>query len=475
MSVGLSGDLRAELVIGFIEEALVLTKGRWAGQPFRLEPWQREVIREIYGTLDADGRRRYREALIGIARKNGKSTLAGALALYHLCFDGEPAAEVYSLAASKDQARIVFHEARALAEASPVLRHLLKIWRNAIEHPASGSIYRVLSSEDRLAHGYNPSFAIVDELHAHQSPDLYHAMRTALGAREEPLMLSITTAGWDRTSILWQRYRHGEEGKDPSFYFRWFGAPQGCDIYDWGAWCAANPSSWRQTHAAQADALRSIGADDEAAFRRLHLNQWTSAQTRGWLPEGAWEACAAKPKIPRGAEITLGLDASLRRDTSALVWCHRDARGTYHVRQRTWRRDEELGMVDLQAIKHEILDAHRSFAVRWCAYDPFGFGALAQELAELGVPMLEWPQSSRRMVPATQALYDAVLSRRIRHGGDEVLAAHARHAVVRETEYGPRLDKRRSGEPMDAMVALALAVAAWELPEEQRVEPALWV
>jgi phage terminase large subunit-like protein len=278
-------------------------------------------------------------------------------------------------------------------------------------------------------------------------------------------MLSITTAGFDRASICWQRFRHGEEHTDPRFYFRWFSAPAGCDIRDLEAWLKANPSSWRRSPEAHAEALAS--GLDEAVFRRLYLNQWTAAQTRGWLPEGAWEACAGRPVIPPGCEVTLGLDASLRRDTSALVICHRDERGLYHVRQRTWRRDEELGVVDLQAIKHEILEVHRTFRLRWCAYDPFAFGAVAQELAELGVPMLEWPQSSRRMVPATQALYDAIMGRRIRHGADEVLSAHARHAVVRETEYGPRLDKRRSGEPMDAMVALALAVAAWEQSLEE--------
>lgn len=469
-----NAETRVTLVLRFIEDGLRLVKGRWAGAPFRLEPWQREIVCDLYGTLDEHGRRRYREALIGVARKNGKSSLAAALALYHLCFDGEPGAEVYSLAASKDQARVVFGEARMLAEASPLLSRVLGIYRNAIEHPASGSVYRVLSSEDRLAHGYNPSFAVVDELHAHTSPDLYLAMRTAMGAREEPLMLSITTAGWDRESILWQRYVHGESGSDERFYFRWFSAPQGCSLDDYDAWCAANPSSWRRTSEAQAEALASD--IDEAAFRRLHLNQWTSSETQAWLPAGAWESCLGQVSIPAGSEITLGLDASLRRDTSALVWCRRDERGTYHVRCRTWKRDEELGVVDLQGIRAEILEAHRAHRLRYCVYDPFAFGPVAQELAELGVPMLEWPQSSRRMVPATQVLYDAILGRRVRHDGDEVLAAHARHAVVRETEYGPRLDKRRSGEPMDAMVALSLAVAGWELVQpEDEVVPQLIV
>lgn len=463
---------RARRVIRFFERVLRHTKGRWAGSPFLLEPWQREVLEELYGRVDDQGRRLYREALVGVPRKNGKSTIAAGLALYHLGWDGEAGAEVYSLAASKDQARIVFNEARALAQASPLLRRELRVWRTVIEHPRSGSVYRALSSEDRLAHGYNPSFAVVDELHAHKDGELYHAIRTALGAREEPLMLSISTAGWDRSSILWRRYLHGERAEDPRFYFRWYAAPQGAELGDFEAWCRANPSSWRRTPEAHAEAL---AADlEEAAFRRLYLNQWTSAETRGWLPEGAWEACAGRPTIPRGSEVTLGLDASLRRDTSALVWCRKDERGIYHVRQRTWRRDEELGVVDLQAIKAEILETHRAYSLRWCAYDPFAFGAVAQELAELGVPMLEWPQSSRRMVPATQTLYDAILGKRIRHGGDEVLTAHARHAVVRETEYGPRLDKRRSGEPMDAMVALALAVAAWELVwEESEPEPGI--
>jgi phage terminase large subunit-like protein len=223
-------------VVRFFEKALIHAKGRWAGQPFLLEPWQRELLTELYGRVGPDGRRWYREALIGIARKNGKSALTAGLALYHLTIGGEAGGEVYSLAASRDQARIVFNVARAMVEASPLLAKACRPYRSVIEHKESGSIYRTLSAEAGLAHGYNPCAAIVDELHVHPDGELYEAMKTAMGAREEPLLVSITTAGFDADSFCYQMFDRARRGDDPRLLFRWWQGPDGCAVDDGAAW-----------------------------------------------------------------------------------------------------------------------------------------------------------------------------------------------------------------------------------------------
>src|SRR5882762_7597539 len=178
--------------IDFIDTFCKITKGRKAGTSIQLRDWQKDIVNELF-VHRPDGRRKYRQALIGLPRKNGKSALGSGLALAGL-FD-EPGAEVYSAAGDKEQARIVFGEARKYVESSPELADRLKIYRDAIEDREQHSVYRVLSAEAYTKEGLNPSLVVFDELHVQPNDDLWNVLNLGSGTRESPLVLAITTAG----------------------------------------------------------------------------------------------------------------------------------------------------------------------------------------------------------------------------------------------------------------------------------------
>ncbi len=183
----------------FFPEALVHSKGKWRGQPFELQPWQSQVVRDVFGWKHADGTRRYRTVFIEIPRKNGKSTFCAGLALYLLAADGEPGAEVYSAAADKDQAAIVFDVAKEMVEASPQLLERIQVFRRSMTYRKLGASYKVLSADANTKHGQNAHGIVFDELHTQKTRDLWDTLTTGTGARAQPLTIVITTAGHDFT------------------------------------------------------------------------------------------------------------------------------------------------------------------------------------------------------------------------------------------------------------------------------------
>jgi phage terminase large subunit-like protein len=449
-------------VASFAERWIVQTKGRWAGQPLTLEGWQRDTLDELYllrTTPDGGREFVYREALVGIARKNGKSTFSSAIALYGLIASGENAPEVYAAAAATDQARVVFDQARRFIEGSPRLQDWLKPYRNVIECKANGGIFRVLSSDAPLQHGLNPSLVVIDELHAHKNAELYYALTTGQLARENPLVVSITTAGFDRESILWQVYEHGRrlraEGREREerFLFRWWQAPDDCKLDDEAAWRAANPSTWIDLE----DLRRERGRLPEHIFRRLHLNQWTESEET-WLTEGMWAACRESgARIPDGARgVVLGVDAALRYDSAAVnaVWRRPDGK----VIVESTVIDPPTGRdLDMAVLENVVRDCARKWRVAHVAYDRMMFVRSAQMLEDEGLPMLEFPQTNERMAPASARLYDAIAQREIVHNGDQTLARHVAAGAAVDTERGWRLTKRKARQRVDALIALVMA------------------
>src|SRR5580765_6923058 len=277
------------------------TKGPFAGEPFNLRPWQEQIIRQLLKTRRG-GRRQYRTCLLMLPRKNGKSELCAALAIYFLLFDGEQGGEIYSAAADKDQAALVFNVAAAMIRAEPELEALVEIVESQkrIVHRQSGSFYRAISAEAYSKHGFNASVVIYDELHAAQTRELWDVLSTSQGARAQPLMIAITTAGYDRHSILWELYSHAKRVAaqptlDPTFLPILYEAPMDADWTDEAVWHACNPAlgdfrSLEEMRVACARA-QEIPAQ-ENTFRRLYLNQWTEQASR-WLQLTAWDACCA--------------------------------------------------------------------------------------------------------------------------------------------------------------------------------------
>jgi phage terminase large subunit-like protein len=278
---------------------LTHTKGPFAGKSFALRPWQEQIIRQLFKTKRG-GLRQYRTCLLMLPRKNGKSELCAALAIYFLLFDGEQGGEIYSAAADKDQAALVFHVAAQMIRNDPELEADVEIIdsQKRIVHRASGSFYRAISAEAYSKHGFNASRVIYDELHAAPSRELYDVLTTSMGARAQPLLIAISTAGYDRHSILWELYAHAQKvheqpALDPTFLPILYEAPVEADWTDERVWHAANPAlgDFRSLEEMRIMAARAkeIPAQ-ENTFRRLYLNQWTEQASR-WISLASWDAC----------------------------------------------------------------------------------------------------------------------------------------------------------------------------------------
>lgn len=436
-------------------------KGRWAGQPFELEPWQAEEIsRPLFGMVDPKtGRRWYREALIGLPRKNGKSELAAAVALYMLVADGEYGAEIYSLAADKKQASLVFKTASDMVKAS-AFRSACKAYRSVIEVPETGSIYRAMSADADLQHGTNPSCAIVDEYHVHKNAEQYEAMRTGTAARLQPLVVTITTAGAERRGPAWDLAERGRLGTDPRMFYYWSGVPEGTPVDDLAAFKKANPASW-VTSEFLADQRSSL---PEPVFRRLHGNEWFEGGTSQWVPREAWDACRGDVVFDMDLPVVVAVDAASKRDTTAVAMAQFDRDGRLNVRVWIMVDEDGVGYLDYERVEDLIRDIASGHDVRRIGFDPYQMVPVAQRLDGEGLPVELFPQSHTRMVPASNLLYDLIMEGRLVHDGDQLVTEQVLSAGIREVAQGWRLDKRIRGRQIDAAIALAMAaqLAAFE-------------
>lgn len=454
------------LVCTFLEQTCRLTKGPDRGKPLQLRYWQGDTICAAY--RKTRGRRKYRQGLFGVARKNSKSAIGSGLALFGL-FD-QPGAEVYSCAGDKEQARIVFGEAKRIVEMSPDLSDVLKCYRDAIEMPSTGSIYRCLSAEAYTKEGLNPSLVIFDEVHVQPNRELWDVMTLGSGTREQALCLGITTAGVmaDNTgqdSLCYGLYQHGKrilagEQDDPTFFFRWY-EPRNPDVDH------HDPTSWAESNPALGDFLlredfEAVLAGDkmpENEYRTKRLNQWVAAFS-AWLPYGAWDNCTELGAPPDdGASVVLGFDGSYNGDSTALVGCtpagHLFVIDAWEkpVGDDTWR-------VDIADVETAIRDACRRWTVAEVVCDPYRWQRSMQVLEADGLPMVEWPTSSpQRMVPACAKFRDAVLEQRLSHDGDPRLARHIGNAVIKTDRLGPRIVKDHKMSPRKIDLAVAATIA----------------
>lgn len=446
----------------FGSKFIVQTKGRWAGKPLEHEPWESALLDELF-LLNPDGSRVYKEALIGVARKNGKSTLVAELALYGLMGTAEYSPEVYAAAGSRDQARVVFNQSKDFVEASPRLRDWLTPQRNFITCKSNNGVYRVLSSDAGLQYGLNPSMVVIDELWAHTDGELYYALTTGQLARQNPLVISITTAGFDRTSICFDLYRRGvalraaggiEAMRAEGFLFWWYEMDAAADYADETKWKQANPSEWITVAALRREQRRL----PESVFRRLHLNQWTETQT-AWVKPHEWDALAGRPVFDPTAPAWMAVDVGVRRDSAAITWAqwHGD---DLHVGQEILNPPDEGDTFGVADVRGRVAARATSWGqLREVAYDPWQFLESAEILAERGLPMVEFPQNASRMSPASETLYELIVERRIVHDGDPTMKEQILNAVIAPTERGGwRISKRRSREKIDGCVSLAMCV-----------------
>jgi phage terminase large subunit-like protein len=493
MASSVRASAQAKRAINIINR-LTHTKGPFAGQPFRLRPWQTRIVKQIF-TTRADGLRQYRTILLMLPRKNGKSELAGALAIYFLLFDGEIGGEVYSAAADRDQAALVFNAAATMIRNAPELLAVVDIIdsQKRIVHRASGSFYRAISAEAYSKHGFNASVVIYDELHAAPNRELWDVLATSQGARAQPIMMAITTAGYDRHSILWELYAHAKKvletpDLDPTFLPILFEAAVDADWTDETVWKGANPAlgDFRSLDEMRIMCARAreIPAQ-ENTFRRLYLNQWTEQANR-WIALDAWDACRQPLDLAtlRGRRCFVGMDLSSTADLTALVAVFPDADGfdvlarcfvpfdrmrARGLRDRVpyeqWARDGVLHatpgpVVDYDAVRQTLLSWASLYDLRMVAYDPWNATDLVARLEKQdGIACVPIRQGFGSMSAPTKSLEKAVLARTLRHDGDPVLRWNVSNVAVESDPAGNmKPSKTASTDRIDAVVALIMAV-----------------
>lgn len=481
----------------FIEAVCRITKdsvGGSAGELLILRDWQRELLRHLLARRE-DGRLRHRQALVGVARKNGKSALGAGIALAGLLL-GPKGGEVYSCAGDRDQARIVFGTARRMVEMDPDLSGMLKSYRDAIEFPDTGSVYRVLSAEAYTKEGLNPHLVLFDEVHVQPNRELWDVMSLAAGARPEPLMVGVTTAGvrtdtTGRDSLCYGLYQYGQrvasgEVDDPSFFMAWWEPRDpSADHRDEDTWAEANPGLGDLV--GLEDFQSTVRRTPENEYRTKRCNQWVSS-AEAWLPAGAWDACSVTRDhlhnlgktivIPDGADVVLALDGSFSNDSTALIVATVEAEPLLDV-AGLWEKPSEADpswRVPIGEVEDAIRTACRRWSVREIAFDPFRWARTMQALTDERLPVVEFPQSPARMVPATQRFYEAVLNRTLRQSGDQAFARHVGNCMVKVDQRGSRLTKETKNSPRKIDLAVAAVMALDRAVQQaEEYEPGVWV
>jgi len=461
-----------EPVADFVEAFGRITKdsvaGR-AGSPLVLRDWQKLLLEHLFA-WDEEGLRN-RISLVGMPRKNGKSALGAALGLYSLIL-GPKGAEVYSVAAEKEQARIVFQDARRTIEASAELSAITKLYRDAIELPKFNSVYRVLSAESVTKEGLSPTTVIFDELHAQPDRELFDVFSLAMGARGKlATMIAITTAGvrsdrHGKDSIAFNLYQYGQkvargEESDDTFFMAWWESEGDHRLRE--TWDEANPGFGDLN--AESDFESAIKRTPEAEFRIKRCNQWVSS-VETWLPAGSWDECAGEVTLTSDDEIVLGFDGSYNGDASVIVGAvvpkvEGDRVKVFLV--KAWEKDLEHDpddwRVDISEVEQTVMEFCQKHTVREIACDPFRWQRSMEVLENKGLPVVSFPQSPQRMIKACARFYDAVAENKIVHDGDPLLARHIGNTAVKLTPAGPHIKKENPNSPrkIDAAVAAILA------------------
>ena len=470
-------------VVKFVEATIRLTRGSNRGELVKLRHWQGDLYCDAF-RLES-GYRKYRTYLVWVPRKNSKSLIGSGAALDGM-FD-EPGAEVYSCAADKDQAKIVFRDVREAVEMSEELSKILKVYRDAIEYPPMGAVYRALSSEAFTKEGLNPSRVIFDEVHAQPNDELWNVMNQGFGTREQPLLLGISTFGakvdsLGQDSLGYRQYLYCKgvlsgEIDDPTFGCRIYESPADADHRDEKVWFDANPALG--DFLSVEDMRAQCRKQPEPDFRTKRLNIWVTGANPA-LPFGVWEKCAEPGPPPEdGTEVVLGFDGSWSGDSTGIVGCTVGEDPRLFVVD-AWEKkphDTDEWRVNIADVEAAITAACKRWHVLEVACDPYRWQKSLQSLADEGLPVVEFPPNISRMVPAWQRFYDAVMEQRVAHDGDLRLARHVDNLVLKSDARGlrPTKESKMSARRIDLAICAVIAYDRATQAREFVPEPfAVW-
>lgn len=478
----------------WIEKYCTHVKGEWGGMPFNLEKWQaEEIIMPLFGWKDKEtGLRRYRRMFVFVPRKNGKSTLGSAIALYLLCGDKESGAEIYSAASDRLQAAIIHDTAKAMVLQNEELKKRLKIFQTSITYEKNASFYRVLSSDAPRQHGKNSHGVIFDELHTQPNRELWDVLTTSIGARRQPIIATFTTAGFDKNTICYEQYDYAKKVKDgiiqdESFLPVLFESSPEADIFSIKTWKAANPNygiSLKAQYMTEEATRANNEPSYENTFRRLQLNQWTTQDTK-WISDEVWMSGGevVDEEMLEGMPCVVGLDLSSTRDISALVLDFLIDEKHYilpyffipelSARERTkkdgvnydlWVKQGYIietsgNVIDYGFIKAKLAALATRFRITSVQYDPYNASQIIIDLQDEGFNCEPFRQGFLSMSTPVKSIERLCLSGSIIHGGNPVLRWMCSNvAIVEDAAGNIKISKDKCKEKVDGMVALAMCI-----------------
>ncbi|NTW70667.1 MAG: terminase large subunit [Eubacteriaceae bacterium] len=489
-------EWRAQHTINFIEN-LKHTKGEWYNKPFKLLPWQDTIIRNLFGVIKPSGYRQFTTAYVEIAKKQGKTELGAALALYMLTADGEKGAEIYSCAADRAQASLIYNVAVDMITLCPALKKRLKVVasQKRIVYPAMNSFYQVLSSEAYSKHGISPTAVLFDETHVANREMMNVMLHGAADARKQPINFLITTAGNDFNSIGYELHQKAVDvlkGRkvDHTFYPTIYAADEDDDWTKLEVWEKANPSlgvtvDVEKMQIACENARQNPA--EENLFKQLRLCIWVKQSVR-WMPMHVWDECKFLVEEHElvGRECYGGLDLSSTTDITAfvLVFPPRYDEEKYVVHPYFWipednlklrvRRDHvpydiwekqghikttEGNVVHYGYIETFIEDLGTKFNIKEIAFDRWGAVQMVQNLEGMGFTVIPFGQGYKDMSPPTKELMKLTLEKRLAHGGHPALRWMMDNIFVKTDPAGNiKPDKEKSTERIDGAVATIMAL-----------------
>lgn len=491
---------KADRAVAFFENYLKHGIGRFAGAPFLLPPWQKEIIRELFGRIKDDGTRQYSTCYIEIPKKNGKTELAAGIALYLLTAEGEIGAEVYGAASSRDQAGIVYRAARRMVQLCPQLKRRCEIVNSTktIVYGARDSFYRAISADAGTQDGINPSGVIFDELHRQRNSDLWDVLTMGGDTRMQPLTVATTTAGvMDESPLCWDQHEYASQLKrgvfsNPNYLPVIYAAEDSDDWEDPKVWAKANPAMGdflSEAKVREAAMVAKQNPSELNKFLRFRLNRWVQQETR-WIPMEDWNRCAGKVDRAglRGARCFGGLDLSTSIDLTALALIFPHENGVTDLLLHFWMPERAVhertkkdgypydrwvrkglieatkgNTVDYTVVKRRILEYAEEFDLVEIGYDPYNANQTATELNAEGVPMVPIRQTPPGMNAGARDFERRLMDHKLRHGNNEVLNLMADSVGLHENHSGlimpVKPDRKRSRKKVDGIVALVNAFA----------------
>jgi phage terminase large subunit-like protein len=505
----------ADKALRFIEN-LRHIKGKWASErrKITLEGWQKFIVSSVFGWKKESGIRRFRYAYVEVPRKNGKTALAAGIANYMLIADGEAGAEVYTAATTRDQARECFDAARAmmvkLSTDSAKVKEIVGIHQHNVHVLSTNSKMEPVSSDADTLDGSNPHLAIIDEYHAHKTDEVYNVMKSGMGAREQPLQFTITTAGFNKNGPCYALRKsciellEGKKTDDGTFCIVYTLDP-GDDWKDPAVWAKANPNfnvsvypDYIKGECTQAQNMPS----QQVNFLTKNLNVWTDASDV-WIADDQWTQNQTPVSLEdlTGRKCYAGLDlASISDICSLCLLFPSDDNERFDVLWRRWipelsaeRRSSKDGVAymqwvaegymtttggnvtDYNWIKHEIMQIAEQVQLVSIAYDRFNSSQLVNDLTEEGITMAPFGQGFISMNAPTKQLEKFALEGKLNHGNDPVARWMMGNVEIKRDPAGNiKIDKGKSSEKVDDMVALAMAIGEWMTLKEEEKEAYIW-